>query len=55
MADHVEENNVRTIDKEVHRKAITHVKYVDEAEHELNIDNMFRWMIISRPGTIKMQ
>ena len=40
MADHIEENNVGTIDKEELRKAITHVKSEDEAEHECNIDNM---------------
>ena len=40
MADHIEENNVRTIDKEELRKAIAHVRSEDEAEHERNIDNM---------------
>ena len=40
MADHIEEKNVRTIDKEELRKAIAHVKSEDEAEHERNIDNM---------------
>ena len=40
MADHIEEKNVGTIDKEDLCKAITHVKSEDEAEHERNIDNM---------------
>ena len=40
MADHIEEKNVGTIDKEELRKAISHVKSEDEAEHERNIDNM---------------
>ena len=40
MADHIEEKNVGTIDKEELRKAIAHVKSEDEAEHERNIDNM---------------
>ena len=40
MADHIEEKNVGTIDKEELCKAITHVKSEDEAEHERNIDNM---------------
>ena len=40
MADHIEENNVGTIDKDELRKLISHVKSEDEAEHERNIDNM---------------
>ena len=40
MADHIEENNVVTIDKDELIKAIAHVKSEDEAEHEQNIDNM---------------
>ena len=40
MADHIEEKNVGTIDKEELRKAIAHVKSEDEAEHERNINNM---------------
>ena len=40
MADHIEEKNVGTIDKDELRKAIAHVKYEDEAEHERIIDNM---------------
>ena len=31
MADHIEEKNVRTIDKDELRKAISHVKSEDEA------------------------
>ena len=42
MADHIEEMNVGTIDKEELRKAISHVKSEDEAEHERNIDNMIQ-------------
>ena len=37
MADQIEVNNFGTIDKEELRKAISHVKYEDEAEHERNI------------------
>ena len=40
MADHIEEKNVGTIDKDELRKEISHVKSEDEAEHERNIDNM---------------
>ena len=40
MADHIEEKNVETTDKDELRKAISHVKSEDEAEHERNIDNM---------------
>ena len=40
MADHIEEKNVGTIDKEELCKAIAHLKYEDEANHERNIDNM---------------
>ena len=40
IADHIEEKNVGTIDKYELRKAISHVKSEDEAEHECNIDNM---------------
>ena len=40
MADHIEKKNVGTIDKDVLRKAISHLKYEYEAEHERNIDNM---------------
>ena len=40
MADHIEENNVGTIDKDELRKAIAHVKSEDKSEHERNIDNM---------------
>ena len=40
MADHIEENNVGTIDKEELRKATPLVKTEDEAGHERNIDNM---------------
>ena len=40
MADHIEENNVGTIDKYELCKAIAHVRSEDEAEHERNIDNM---------------
>ena len=39
MVDHVEENNVG-IDRNEIRKAISHVKLVDEEEHERNIENM---------------
>ena len=39
IADHIEENNVGTIDKDELRKEISHVKSEDE-EHERNIDNM---------------
>ena len=42
MADHIEEKNVGTIDKEELCKAIAHVKSEDEAEHERNIDNMIQ-------------
>ena len=42
MADHIEEKNVGTIDKEELRKAISHVKYEDEAENEHNIDNIIQ-------------
>ena len=42
MADHIEEKNVGNIDKEELRKAIAHVKYEDEGEHEHNIDNMIQ-------------
>ena len=42
MADHIEENNVGTIDKEELRKAIAIVKSEDEAGHEHNIDNMIQ-------------
>ena len=42
MADHIEENNVGTIDKEELRKAIANVKSEDEEEHERNIDNMIK-------------
>ena len=42
MADHIEKKNVRTIDKEELRKAITLVKTEDEAGHERNIDNMIQ-------------
>ena len=37
MADHIEEKNVGTIDKEELCKAIAHVKYEYEAEHERSI------------------
>ena len=40
MADHIEEKNVGTIDKDELHKAISHVKSEDEAEHERNVDNM---------------
>ena len=40
MADHIEENNVGTIDKDELCKAISHVKSEDESEHERNIDHM---------------
>ena len=40
MADHIEEKNVGTIDKDELRKAIFHVKSEDEAEHECIIDDM---------------
>ena len=41
MADHIEENNVGTIEKKNElRKAIAHGKSEDEAEHERNIDNI---------------
>ena len=40
MADHIEERNVGTIDKDELRKAISHVKSEDEAEHERKIYNM---------------
>ena len=40
MADHIEEKNVGTIDKDELCKAISHVKSEDEAEHERNIGNM---------------
>ena len=42
MADHIEENNFRTIDKEECRKAIALLKTEDEAEHERNNDNMIQ-------------
>ena len=42
MADHVEEKNVGTIDKEELRKAIALVKTEYEAGHECNIDNMIQ-------------
>ena len=42
MADHIEENNVGTIDKEELRKAIALVKYEDKAGHERKIDNMIQ-------------
>ena len=42
MADHIEENNVGTIDKEELLKAIAIVKSEDEAGHERNIDNMIQ-------------
>ena len=42
MADHIEEKNVRTIDKEELCKAIALVKSEDEAGHERNIDKMIQ-------------
>ena len=39
MADHVKEKNVRMEKYEI-RKAISHVKYEDEEEHERSIENM---------------
>ena len=42
IADRIEENNVGTIDKEELRKAVSHVKSNDEAEHERNIENMIQ-------------
>ena len=42
MADHIEENNVGTINKEELRKAIAIVKSEDEAGHERKIDNMIQ-------------
>ena len=54
MADHVEEKNVR-IDKGELRKAIAHVKYEDEEEHERNIDNMTQVDDYKSPCKIKMQ
>ena len=39
MADHVEEKNVG-MDRNEIRQAISHVKLVDEEEHERNIENM---------------
>ena len=40
MTDHIEENNVGTIDKEELCKAIALLKSEDEAGHERKIDNM---------------
>ena len=42
MADHIEEKKVGTIDKDELRKAISHVKFEDEEEHERNIQNMIQ-------------
>ena len=42
MADHIEEKNVGTIDREELCKAIAIVKSKDEAGHERNIDNMIQ-------------
>ena len=42
MADHIEEKNVGTIDKEELRKAIALVKTEEEAGHERNIDKMIQ-------------
>ena len=55
MADHIEEKNVGTIEKEELRKAIAHVKSEDEAEHERNIDNMIQEDDYKSPGKINMQ
>ena len=40
MENHIEETNVGNIYKDELRKAISHVKSEDEAEHERKIDNM---------------
>ena len=42
MADHIEEKNVGTINKEELCKAIAIVKSEDEAGHKSNIDNMIQ-------------
>ena len=55
MADHIEEKNVGTIDKEEIRKAIAHVKSEAEAEHESNIDNMIQEDDYTSLWKIKMQ
>ena len=37
MADHIEEKNVGTIDKDELRKAVAYMKSENEEEHERNI------------------
>ena len=55
MADHIEEKNVGTIDKEELCKAIALVKSEDEAGHERNIDNMIQEDDYKSPWKEKMQ
>ena len=52
MADHVEENNVG-MDRNEIRKAISHVKLVDEEEHERNIQNTVQDDDYKSPWKIK--
>ena len=52
QADHIKENNVG-MDKNEIRKAISHVKFEDEEEHERNIENMVQDDDYKSPWKIK--
>ena len=53
IVDHIEENNVGTIDKDELRKAISHVKSEDKEEPESNIGNMVQDDDYKSPWRIK--